>query len=95
MIKAKKILVKADVVIARKTVGCVKMKREDVSSITLKKVISLVDEIGLIISGNRNVFVTDAIPGFNELALWFDFATIFGEDWYARADAGEHLHFDF
>lgn len=95
MIKAKKIKIKDDTVIAVKSWGCVKLKKSEIRSISLRKVSSLVDEIGLTISGKSDVFITDGITGFNELALWFDFAAILGNDWYMRADSGEQLHHNF
>lgn len=95
MIKARKITVKDDVAIAHRFISRVKLEKTDISSVSLKNVPSLVDEIGLTICGKYDVFITDATLGFNELALWFDFHIIFGGDWYKRAESGEHLYYEF
>lgn len=68
-----------------------KIRTMDISSLTLQRVLSLFDEIGVILVAEKNFFLREEIPGFRELSEALDFNQIFGKDWYQRTESGETL----
>lgn len=59
--------------------------------IRLQPVVSLVDEIGLLLETDKIYFLTDARDGFIDIATFLEFEKLFGYNWYARAESGEIL----
>ncbi len=69
-----------------------KLRPNEITTIRLERVRSLVDEIGVFLDAEELFFFTDAIPNFQEFADFLKFDDLFGEDWYQRAESGETLN---
>jgi hypothetical protein len=93
IIKPKSIRVDGDSLVVRSVFRTRRIKLGDLRKIQVKRVLSLADEIGVTLRGDRDIFFTDAEPWFLEVVNALDFDARFGQHWYSRAEQGEFLEY--
>ena len=87
MIKPRRVDVSDGSCVMRSTLRTWKIELSDVRSIKIGRVLSLVDEIGVILESRIGVFYVDeATSGFMDFVRWANIEDLVGKDWYSQAE---------
>lgn len=78
-----------EIILERNLIQEWRIRPEDIQRISLVEQSSMLDEIGLFLETDAVFCITDAFEGFIEIANFMKFDELFGDRWYARAEAGE------
>lgn len=65
------------------------IKFSDIEKIQVRPIPSLVDEIAIVVIGKESILIPDTEDIFWDLATKFNLDSIFGNDWYAKAEDGQ------
>ena len=82
------------IVLSMRPVGKKRIELRSLKSVTIAPVLSLVDELGITLHADEDIFFTDADSWFSNVAESLRFDVLFGDDWYAKAESGETLRAD-
>lgn len=69
--------------------------KSNVRKLSIKRVPSLVDEIGIELEGTRKFLITERVEGFLDLANFLCLDELFGVLWYRDAEDGHELSYAF
>lgn len=68
---------------------------KDIKSVSVKRITSLFDEIGIFIYSENIFLVTERVNGFFKLSVLLNFDDIFGSSWYKNAEDGLDINHNY
>jgi hypothetical protein len=90
-INIKKVLVSGEKLILSTRFRKFEIGRQDISSFKVLRIMSLFDEIGILLECSKSFMVTERAFGFFELAEFLCVQKLFGLSWYIDAESGRLL----